>query len=581
MSAVLQLPDECWETVFRFLCECHHRYLEPVSLVSKQFLSITNHLRLSLTICDPTVPYLHHLFLRYRMLQSLDLTCFSGDLNMLLHKISRSALALNSLNISNNTRIPADGLRALGKMVKTLKSLSCSNMGSLTNADLLLIADCFPFLEELDISFPRDLDKIFIIDYKNFDNHTGPISDFGIKVLSLALPKLRMVNLSGNYFINDSSLFNLCKNCEFLEQVQIFGCDFITQVGIAAAFRERPNLTSLSVSNFGRANIASDFIGSLVSLKSLTCIDLTYSCISDELLFSIAEAGLPLRKLILRGCSNYSYAGISCLLSKCQVVEHLDLMDAEFLDDKLISELSVFLGNLMYIYLSGCRMLTNSSFFALTRNCPLLNEVTMEETSIGENGIENTLTDFTVVHSQVKSLHLANSSKLRDESVKKIASICPNLQLLDLSSCWGISEVGVVEVLKRCCKITHLSFASCLLVKKLLGMNFEAPKLEELTLSRSGVDDDALLIISKSCCGLLDMNMENCSEITDKGVKKVVENCIHLRTINLKGCYKVSADIVAWMVFSRPSLRKISAPPRFRPSDGQKELFLRHGCFVT
>ncbi|KAK7255362.1 hypothetical protein RIF29_28771 [Crotalaria pallida] len=580
MSEVLQLPDECWETVFIFLGQCHHRYLDPVSLVSKQFLSITNRLRFFLMICDPALPYVPHLFARFSMLQSLDLTRFSGDLHMLLHQISQSTLALGSLNISNSAEIPADGLRALGKKMNTLKSLTCSNMGSLTNADLLLIADCFPLLEELDISFPTDLDKIFIIDCKNLDNITGPVSDFGIKALSLALPKLRKVNLSGNYFINNSSLFNLCKNCEFLEQVVIFGCDFISQVGIASAFRERPNLTSFSSSNFGRPIIASDFIAALVSLKSLTCIDLTYSCISDVLLCSIGEAGLPLRKLVLQGCSNYSYVGISCLLSKCQFVQHLDLMDAEFLDDKLISELSTFLGNLINIYLSGCRMLTDLSFFTLTRNCPLLSEIAMEETSIGKIEVEDFSMDFTVVNCQMKSLRLANNSMLRDESIKIFAFICPNLQLLDLSSCRHISE-GVVEVLKICRKITHLSFASCLQVNKLFGMDFEVSELEELTLSHSEVDDDALSMISKSCYGLLYMNMESCSEITDRGVKKVVENCRQLREINLKSCHKVIADIVPWMVFSRPSLRKILAPPLFRHSKSQRELFLRHGCIVT
>jgi len=50
-----------------------------------------------------------------------------------------------------------------------------------------------------------------------------------------------------------------------------------------------------------------------------------------------------------------------------------------------------------------------------------------------------------------------------------------------------------------------------------------------------------------------------------KGVKHVVNNCTQLREINLRGCDKVpmNANTVALMVFSRPSLRKITVPPSF------------------
>jgi hypothetical protein len=52
------LPDECWELIFRFIVnedknrlDSHSLYiLNSLSLVSKQFLSITNRLRLSLTV---------------------------------------------------------------------------------------------------------------------------------------------------------------------------------------------------------------------------------------------------------------------------------------------------------------------------------------------------------------------------------------------------------------------------------------------------------------------------------------------------------------------------------------------------
>lgn len=324
--------------------------------------------------------------------------------------------------------------------------------------------------------------------------------------------------------------------------------------------------------------MTSDFIEALVGLKGLTCLDLSCSSISDELLCCVAEEGIPLRKLVLQGCCNYSYVGVLCLLSTCRFVEHLDLQNAEFLCDQRVEELCAFLGNLVYIDVSGCRMVTDSALLALARNCPLLNEVRMGATDVGKRKVDDDALVSGVVNYQVKSLYLGNNSWLRDESVEMFASVFPSLEVLDLSSCCGVYE-GVVEVLRRCTEVRHLSLAFCSGVR-LTGLNFEVRKLEELNLSRSGVDDEALSVISKCCRWLLQLDLENCSRVTAKGVRQMVENCTQLREISLVSCYQVEASVVAWMVFSRPSLRRIMAPPRFDLSDGQRELFLRHGCLV-
>jgi hypothetical protein len=62
-------------------------------------------------------------------------------------------------------------------------------------------------------------------------------------------------------------------------------------------------------------------------------------------------------------------------------------------------------------------------------------------------------------------------------------------------------------------------------------MNFVLPKLEVLDLSKTDVHDETLYAISKSCPGLLELLLEDCYYVTEKGVKHVVENCKQLRKI--------------------------------------------------
>ncbi|MCH99368.1 F-box/LRR-repeat protein, partial [Trifolium medium] len=229
------LPDDCWESVFKFLNhdsdnDNSHRHLKSLSLVSKQFLSITNGLRFSLNVINPTRPYLHYLLTRFTNLTSLNLTCFRGDLDALLSLISFFRLNLTSLNISNQPAIPANGLRAFSLKITTLTSLTCSKIDSINSSDLFLIADCFPLLEELDLSNPR----------KSFVGRRS--LRHGLETLSLALFKLRKVNLSGHNYINNQYLLHLFKNCKLLEEVILFDYTGLTSAGIASSLRERPTL---------------------------------------------------------------------------------------------------------------------------------------------------------------------------------------------------------------------------------------------------------------------------------------------------------------------------------------------------
>ncbi|XP_024636607.1 uncharacterized protein [Medicago truncatula] len=221
---------------------------------------------------------------------------------------------------------------------------------SLSTNDLLVIAECFPLREELDLSYPSGC--------KHYTNYL-----YGVEALSETLFKLRKVNLSGLTII-EQSLFHLLKNCNLLQEVILFNCDRknITQVGIASALRERPTLTSFSF--FITPNvwdITSDFIKSLVSLKGLTSLNLQHLGISDKLLYSIAKECLPLTSLVLQ--------------------------NAYFLNNQHVVNLSLLLGDLVSINLSRCYKITKLALFALAKNCPSLSEIKMER--IGNEIVEN------------------------------------------------------------------------------------------------------------------------------------------------------------------------------------------------
>jgi hypothetical protein len=200
--------------------------------------------------------------------------------------------------------------------------------------------------------------------------------------------------------------------------------------------------------------------------------------------------------------------------------------------------------------------------------------------NIRHNSVQNYdyLMDFGV-HPQLKSLDLSYNPRLCDESIIMLASVFPDLHLLDLKHCKNMSEQGILQVLRRCRKISHLnlSLGSRRSLHRII--NFEVPNRKILNLSFTTVNDETLYAISKSCRGLVQLLLCHCSKCTALGVKYVLENCTLLKEIDLTGCRNVHTD-VASMLFLRPSLRKITAPPDLRFSESERKFFLLQGCIV-
>ncbi|CAJ2656268.1 unnamed protein product [Trifolium pratense] len=179
------LPEELWEYIIKFH-DGDDATLMSLSVVSKQFLSITNRVRSTVTITNQTIPFLPCLFYRFPNITSLNLQSFSNiaGLDALLCIIPTLLLDIKSLNISKTDNILASKLRALSKKMKNLRSLTCSNIYFVDVSELFFIADCFPLLEELNLNF-RTIYPAYNTVFNNYHQF-------------LPLPKLRKINLFGD-----------------------------------------------------------------------------------------------------------------------------------------------------------------------------------------------------------------------------------------------------------------------------------------------------------------------------------------------------------------------------------------------
>ncbi|KAG5545172.1 hypothetical protein RHGRI_017600 [Rhododendron griersonianum] len=539
------LPDECWELIFNRLLLRHPSHLESLSLSCKRFLSITNTLRTHFEIPHPTlIGPLSKLFYRFPRLNSLDFKNFSGDdLQLIILDVAtNSNLDLKTLNLSGAEELPLEGLKVLGSRMKNVKVLRCFTLRTLRDHDLDVIADSMPCLEVLDISYPQD---------------EVNVTDRGIEVVSMKLKVLRKICISGNKSLTDKSLLALSTNCVYLTNICVIYCPLVTPYGIEFVLRNNVHIFD--------------------------------SVVPDEFLHLLPKkTGIPLKGFILAQrfqpkSSCFTFSGISSLLNKYRSLKWLHLVGIDFLTDEKMSGLSKCLSALVRIRLNCCDKLTESTFFELAKNCPLLKDISMEKTNLGGGGGGgggggDKATNI-VSNPRIKFLNFGDNPNLSDECLAKLASTCPTLEVLDVSSCKGITEKGIADSLKSNSKIRKLLINECGGIMN-IGNGFELPELEVLEATRSGINDDGLVVIGNRCDKLFKLNLNGCLGVTTVGLKELLRNCKRLRNLNLTGCLNMSLDMIDWMVFLRPSLRIIILSHSSLPSESQRELLLRHGCLV-
>lgn len=438
-----------------------------------------------------------------------------------------------------------------------------SKLHILQDQDLFEIARRFPLLEELDISYPQ---------------HLGRVSDAGVSVLSRSLKDLRRIDISGNHFLSNQSLVHLSTSCALLREVAARDCTFMTSKGFNFLICNAPNLVSL------RLNIEFMFpdemwIHSLSRARALSTLDVSHSYIRDGLLSSVANANLPLRTVSLTYSSGFTFDGISLLLSKNLSIESLDLEGFSFLSDHHMNELCKFLPKLTFINLSSCPKIGSSTFYYLLKSCPLLEEIRMERTELGIADFLVKDTEF--INYQVRSLHLAQNNNLSDDwCIKELAHAVPKLQFLDVNRCPSITHLGLSTVLEKCPEIRHLDISYCTGISNLV-IGSDMPRLEVLRAHGLRLHNQVLPTIGRRCSNLLFLDLQGCFIMSDKEVKEAVGCCRTLRKINLRRCDGLSVHIVPWLVFSRPSLRRITPPNGLKLSENQRNLFLCHGCLVN
>lgn len=127
---------------------------------------------------------------------------------------------------------------------------------------------------------------------------------------------------------------------------------------------------------------------------------------------------------------------------------------------------------------------------------------------------QGTLSNALSYLNQLRELYLVSNCRVNDETLKSIGKACLSLQVLDLSSCYKVTDYGLF----------HLSHFN---------------RLNQLHLSCCEITDVGVKTLTK-LDRLERLDLCQCEDVTDASVTELLKCCINLKGLVLNVCPKIT-----------------------------------------
>ncbi|PKA55848.1 EIN3-binding F-box protein 1 [Apostasia shenzhenica] len=427
---------------------------------------------------------------------------------------------------------------------------------------------------------------------------TCKASDVGLAAIGRCCPSLRVLSMWNVPLVSDAGLVAVANGCPMLENLDLFLCPRISDDGLIAIAKKCPNLTSLildscsGISNGGLQAIGrccpkllsvtvkdcplvgDKGVSGLVAFasSSLVKIKLQNANITDVSLAVIGHYGKSITELSLKGLQNVSERGFwvmgnalnmkslaSCTISSCPgltdlgleaiskgcpQLNHLCIQRSCNLSDAGLRGFSESSRKLERMHLEECNRITLCGVLDGLLKCNLRLRSLALVKCLGISDITCYVNELPTSLS-LRSLSIRDCPGFTSCSLALVGKICPNLRQIDLSGLVGVTDVGLLPLVKNSeCQLVKVKLGGCLSLSdesifalvKAHGSSLELLNLEGC----SKVSDKSLMAIVKNCSMLKDLDISRCN-ISDLGIAALASaKQLNLRILSLAGCSRVT-----------------------------------------
>jgi F-box and leucine-rich repeat protein 2/20 len=301
-------------------------------------------------------------------------------------------------------------------------------------------------------------------------------------------PFLRHLNLRGCAQLCSNDLFYLACRATNLVTLSLEGCPITDCASLASLLQHNPGLKVLDVSG----------------LRGMT----------DEVAADIAMHCAKLEMLDIGWCNHLSGVGLLDIVSFCTKLKRLRLCEMGAFNSSKSRDIMLAmraLPDLESLVLSGCRDITDD----------------MLRYYLYGGDIPDPQSDEEIYVLPVRQLNLSRLPHLTDATLRNLAGVTKNLQRLELAGSGNGSS------------FTNAGYAALLP---------HTPNLTHLDLEDNHLITDATIQLISSlplAQSLLHLQLSYCIELTDAGIVKILENCTHLRNLEIDNTQAGDATLMA------------------------------------
>lgn len=269
-----------------------------------------------------------------------------------------------------------------------------------------------------------------------------------------------------------------------------------------------------------------------------------------------------LGKLSIRG--SHSTRGVTTLGFRaigrcCPSLRVLSLWNVSSIGDEGLYEIANGCPLLEKLDLCKCPAISDKGLMAIAKKCPNLTSLTVEScSSIGNKSLQ-AIGSF--CHN-LTSVRIKNCPLVGDQGIASLlSSTCCSLTNLKLQGL-SISDVSLAVIGHYGKYLSNLVFSDLENVKErgfwVMGKGQGLQKLRSFTVtSCPGVTDLGLESVGKGCPNLKHFCLRKCRSVTDYGLVSFASSAISLESLQLEECHTITGDGLSHVLFN--SGRKLKA----------------------
>lgn len=442
---------------------------------------------------------------------------------------SRGGLGKLSIRGSNSIRGVTDlGLSAVAHGCPSLKALSLWNVPSVGDEGLFEIAKGCPLLEKLDLC------------------HCPSISNKGLIAIAERCPNLTALSVESCSKIGNEGLQAIGKSCSKLLSVSIRDCPLVGDHGVssllssASSVLTKVKLQALNITDFSIAVIG--HYG-----KAITNLTLSGLQNVSEKGFWVMGNAQGLQKLVsltITSCRGTTDLSLEAMGKGCAYLKQMCLRKCCFVSDNGLVAFAKSAASLESLQLEECNRVSQAGIVGALSNCgEKLKSLTLVK-CLGIKDIASGVPMLTPCRS-LRSLSIRNCPGFGSVSLAMVGSLCPQLQHVDLSGLYGITDAGILPLLERSEEgLISVNLSGCLnltneVVVALAKLHGETLEMLNLDGCRK-ISDASLAAIADNCLLLSDLDLSKCA-ITDSGMSTLAASKkINLQVLSLSGCSEVT-----------------------------------------